>query len=89
MELNGAFGLTEIGPGEQAQSKVDGSGVKAEQLIVVVLSLYYFGESLFYNVSSKPILDGCEIMMVKRLPGGQSRAHRKPEYALTVRIVVA
>jgi len=60
VKLNGAFGLTEIGPGEQAQSKIDGSGVKAERLIVVVLSLYYFGESLLYNVSSEPILGKCD-----------------------------
>ena len=60
VKLNGAFGLTEIGPGEQAQAKGDGSGVEAEQLVVVELSLYYFGESLLFNVSSEPILDKCD-----------------------------
>jgi len=60
VKLNGAFGLTEISRGEQAQAKGDGSRVEAEQLIVIELSLDYFGESLPYNVSSEPILDKCD-----------------------------
>ena len=30
VELDGAFGLTEVSPGKQAETKVDGRGVEAE-----------------------------------------------------------
>ena len=41
MELNGTFGLTEVGPGEKTQTKVDGGGVEAEQLVLEAkLSLF-------------------------------------------------
>ena len=34
VELNGTFGLTEVSPGKQAETKVDGSRIEAEQLIL-------------------------------------------------------
>ena len=34
MELDGALGLTEISPGEEAETKIDGGGIEAEQLVL-------------------------------------------------------
>lgn len=34
MKLNSAFGLAEFSPGKQTQAKIDGGGIKAEQLIL-------------------------------------------------------
>ena len=34
MEFNGAFGLTEVGPGKQAQTKVHCGGIETEQLVL-------------------------------------------------------
>jgi len=34
VELNGAFGLTEVSPGKQAETEVDCGGVEAEQLVL-------------------------------------------------------
>lgn len=34
MELDGALGLTEVSPGEEAQTQVDGGRVEAEQLVL-------------------------------------------------------
>jgi hypothetical protein len=33
MELNGTFGLAEVGPEKQAETKVDGGGIEAKQSI--------------------------------------------------------
>jgi hypothetical protein len=33
MKLNSAFGLAEFSPGKQTQTKIDGGGIKAKQLI--------------------------------------------------------
>ena len=41
VEFNGAFGLTEVGPGKQAQTKVDGGGVEAEQLVLEAKPLLF------------------------------------------------
>jgi len=43
MELNGAFGLTEVSPGKQAQTKVDGGGIEAEQLVFEAKLLLFSG----------------------------------------------
>jgi len=34
VELDGAFGLTEVCPGKQAETKIDGGRIKAEQLVL-------------------------------------------------------
>ena len=34
VELNRAFGLTKVGPLKQAQTKVDGGGIEAEELVL-------------------------------------------------------
>ena len=34
VELNSSFGLTKVGPGKQAQTKVDGGGVEAKQPVL-------------------------------------------------------
>ena len=43
VELNGAFGLTEVSPGEQAEAEVDGGGVEAEQLVLEAKLLLFTG----------------------------------------------
>ena len=41
MELNGTFGLTEVSPGKQAETEVDGGGVEAEQLVLEAKPLLF------------------------------------------------
>jgi hypothetical protein len=41
VELNGTLGLTEVCPGKQAQAKVDGGRVEAEQLVLEAKSLLF------------------------------------------------
>ena len=41
VELNGTFGLTEVSPGKQAETEVDGGGVEAEQLVLEAKPLLF------------------------------------------------
>jgi hypothetical protein len=51
MEFNGPFGLTEVGPGKQAQTKVHCGGIETEQLVLETEFLLFDGALAAAEVS--------------------------------------
>ena len=63
MQLYGAFGLTEVGPGEKTQTKVDGGGVEAEQFV------FEAKLSLFTGTFVMTIITHLKESVLIKLPG--------------------
>jgi len=51
MEFNGPFGLTEVGPGKQAQTKVNCGGIETEQFVLETEFLLFDGALAAAEVS--------------------------------------
>ena len=71
VEFNGAFGLAEVGPRKQAQTKVDGGGVEAEQLVLEA-KLLLFARAL--ATAEIPQMKECVLI---KLPGAVGVGIRK------------